>query len=31
MEVTGVEKEDVSSYWITSRKGEGTVNWKRKH
>jgi hypothetical protein len=20
-----------SSYWMTSRKREGTVNWKRKH
>jgi hypothetical protein len=26
IEVTGVEKEDVSSYWMTLRKREGTVN-----
>jgi hypothetical protein len=26
MEVAGVEKEDVSSYWMTSRKGKDTVN-----
>jgi len=24
------EEEDVSSYWITLRKGVGTGNWKRK-
>ena len=26
IEVKGVEKEDVSSYWMTLWKGEGTVN-----
>ena len=25
------EEEDVSSYWMTSRKGEDTVSLKRKH
>jgi hypothetical protein len=24
------EKEDVISYWMTLRKLEGTINWKRK-
>ena len=27
----GSEEKDVSSYWITLRKRENTVNWKRKH
>ena len=25
------EEEDVSSYWMTLRKREGTVHWKKKH
>jgi hypothetical protein len=25
------EEEDLSSYWITFRKREGTVNWNRQH
>jgi len=25
------EQEDVSSYWMTLRKGGGTGNWTRKH
>ena len=25
------DEEDLSSYWITFRKREGTVNWKRQH
>jgi len=25
------EEEDVSSYWMTSRKREDTGNWKRVH
>jgi hypothetical protein len=25
------KEEDLSSYWISFRKREGTVNWKRKH
>jgi hypothetical protein len=31
IEATGGKEEDVSSYWMTSRKGMDTVNWKRKH
>jgi hypothetical protein len=25
------EEEEVNSYWMASRKGEGTGNWKKKH
>jgi hypothetical protein len=29
-EVTEDEEEDVESYWMTLRKGEDTLVWKRK-
>jgi len=24
------DEEDIRSFWVTFRKGEGTENWKRK-
>jgi hypothetical protein len=31
MEVTRRRGRKCNSYWITSRKREGTENWKKKH
>jgi len=30
-DVTGRQEEDISSYWMALRKGDGVGNWKRKH
>jgi hypothetical protein len=31
IEVREEEEEDVSSYWMCSRKREGASNWKGQH